>query len=136
MKITMQLTGYEQLFYDVAAEIGKAKGLFPKSEFVGMAIGEEAGEVQRAALNFMYFLRSGDTHRQDLPAGEEGFSPAPEEVVKRWHMVRKEAVQCAAMCFRLILEGDPMLDIPGEAEMNSYAEEYGLLFTPTGGVQR
>lgn len=64
----------------IAAEVGAAKAKFPSPEALLAALSEEYGEVAKAVLS------------------------------ESWANVRKEAIQCAAMCVRLALEGDPTLD--------------------------
>ena len=76
MKFTL-----EQFLKDVAAEVERARSLFPVPDNQTLAFGEEAGELIRAVLE-RHYGKSGD-----------------EEVYT-------EAVQAAAMAARVVLDGD------------------------------
>lgn len=70
------------LLIEVAAEVERARKLFPDPTLLTMALAEEAGEVTKAVLD----MRQGKATRHDL---------------------RKEIRQTMAMCIRLAEEGDP-----------------------------
>jgi hypothetical protein len=77
----------DHLLLAACAEAARARGLWPKTDHMTLALAEEAGEVVKAALD----LRHGKGTQEDL---------------------RKEIVQCMAMCIRLAEEGDAALGIP------------------------
>lgn len=68
----------------VQQEVERARKLYPTSSHLTLALVKEAGEVVKAALN----LHQGKGTKQEL---------------------EKEIIQCAAMCMRLYIEGDPTL---------------------------
>ena len=75
------------LLLAACAEAVRARTLYPKTDHLALALAEEAGEVVKAALD----LRQGKGTAEGL---------------------RKELVQCIAMCIRLAEEGDAALGIP------------------------
>ncbi len=78
--IAKEHVNIDHFLHLVAIEVGSATRKFPSPEALAMALAEEFGEVAKAVLS------------------------------ESWANVRKEAIQCAAMCVRLALEGDPTLD--------------------------
>jgi hypothetical protein len=82
---------FHKLCIDACHEANRARGLFPKSDHLTLALAEEAGEVTKAVLD----------HRQ----GKCGLAG-----------VRKEIVQTMAMCLRLAAEGDPTVDLKRSQE--------------------
>ncbi len=72
----------EDFFDDVAAEVNRARALFPSSNLVMAALTEEVGELAQALLK--------------VAAG-------------KWDKSRivEEAIQVAAMACRVAVEGDP-----------------------------
>lgn len=66
------------IFLDLEAEIRRARGKFPSNSHLIVALGEEYGEVCRAALD--------SETREDF---------------------RKECIQVACVALRLATEGDP-----------------------------
>ena len=77
----------EQLFIEAALEVERARALYPKPDHLTLALAEEAGEVTKAVLDHF-------DHKCDI------------------YQVRKEIVQCVAMCVRLWNEGDPTVNLP------------------------
>lgn len=82
---------FHKLCIDACHEANRARGLFPKSDHLTLALAEEAGEVTKAVLD----------HRQGRCA-----------LVG----VRKEIVQTMAMCLRLAAEGDPTVNLKRSQE--------------------
>lgn len=68
---------HKTFFDDVRSEVKRAQTLFPSPNMSVIALGEEVGELNKAIL--------------DEP----------------WDNVYTEAVQVAAMAYRVCLEGDP-----------------------------
>ena len=82
---------------DVAAEIERVASLFPGPNPNLAALTEEVGEVARALLE----ARARSFELGGLDRGD-------------WDDIRTEAVQVAAMAFRIVFEGDPTLDVVPE----------------------
>lgn len=76
----------DDLLGQVAAEVYRARGLFPDPNLLALAHAEEAGELTKAVL---------------------------QEPLEN---VRKEAIQAAAMALRLVLDGDPSTDAHRERQ--------------------
>lgn len=84
----------------VEDEIGRARRNFPGNKNLGYAFTEESGELIKALL--------------DYSNAQEKSSVLGDLVIKRYHSdIYKEAVQTAAMLFRLMLEGSPELEFKG-----------------------
>ena len=75
------------IYWEVEKELERARSKFPEPDLLVTAFAEEAGEVVKAAL--------------DHYAGKG-------ELVE----VKKEIIQCMAMCIRLLEEGDPIHKLP------------------------
>lgn len=90
-------TPVDDFLFEVAEEVERAAMLHPGPNPNLAALTEEVGEVAQALLearqSMMRFGRS-----------------LPEE----WENIRTEAVQVAAMAFRITFEGDPSLDVVPE----------------------
>ena len=69
-----------QLLEEIAAEVRRARAKFPGRRLMTLALSEEYGELCKAML--------------DEPA----------------ERVRREAVQTACMCIRVVLDGDESVD--------------------------
>lgn len=85
--------GWGNLADDIDREIARARRKFPRPDYLTTALTEEHGEAVRAILEHMY---------------------APTKVNAA--EVRKELIQTAAMCIRLIMEGDPIHKLPETRE--------------------
>lgn len=77
----------ELTMHAIAAEVIKARLKFPGNRFVFTALVEEVGELARAIIQ-----------RKDRDA------------------IEREAIQVAAMCVRIIEEGDPIYNDVTDAE--------------------
>lgn len=89
----------ERLVYQwIEAELFKARSKFPSSNQSVLATFEEAGELCKAVLD----RQQGKATLEDI---------------------RNEAIQVAATALRVIIEGDPSLDIPKLTDLNDEAQE-------------
>lgn len=75
------------IFWEVEKELERARTKFPAPNLLVTAFAEEAGEVIKAVLDHC---------------------AAKGKLVE----VKKEIVQCMAMCIRLLEEGDPIHGLP------------------------
>ena len=76
----------ENLWIEAKLEAERARSLYPNPDHLTLALAEEAGEVTKAVLdNF--------DNKCDI------------------YEVRKEIIQCVAMCIRLWGEGDPTVNL-------------------------
>ena len=82
--------GWGNLADAIDQEIARARRKFPRSDYLTTALTEEHGEAVRAILEHLH-------DPSDAKRGE----------------VRKELIQTAAMCIRLLMEGDPIHLLPG-----------------------
>jgi hypothetical protein len=87
----------EFLMNEAISEVKRAKELYPEPDHLTLALAEKAGEVTKAVLDHM----DGKGSIFD---------------------VRKEIVQCVAMCIRLWEEGDPTVSLPPVGKFTSLGD--------------
>src|SRR5688572_30668858 len=98
--------GWATIAEDIDAEIRRARQKFPDTRMLVTALSEEYGEAIREILNHYH-------HHEQGQRGESQDTEDPRVMVNK---ARKELIQCAAMCIRLYMDGDPSHHFPGNQE--------------------